>query len=101
MPLPIMECDDKAKKEEYFPKVSLDDEVLSEEPIHERDMCIHISTGKSEASFNPQTTAYPQKPIHKAVTWEEALSNLLSDMPDVVDDPKEALIQEYLFKSLV
>ena len=31
---------------------------------------------------------------------EEALSNLLSDMPDI-DDPSEALIEEYFLESWV
>ena len=94
-----MECDDE--KEECFPTALLDDEVWSEVPIPERLLCIHMAPGKSEASYTPQTTAYPQEPLPKAVTWEEALDNLLSNMPDIIANPAEALVQEYFLRSWV
>ena len=43
MPPPIMEYDDKDEDEEYFSTAPLDDDVWSEQPIPERDLCIHMA----------------------------------------------------------
>ena len=91
----------------------------------ERDFCSHMAPGKSEVSYTSQTTAYPQEdipkqvtthpqeyipkqttaypeePIPEAVTWEEELSNLLSNVPGIIDDTHEELVQEFLFESWV
>ena len=48
-----------------------------------------------------ESKSYPQESFLKAVTWEEALSNLLSNMPDIIDNPNEELAQEFLLESWV
>ena len=60
MPPTIMEFDDQDEEEEYFLRASLDDEVWTEKPVPESNLCIHMAAGKSEASYTPQTTANPQ-----------------------------------------
>ena len=57
MPPTIMECDDEDEGEEYFPTAPLDDEVWLEEPIPERDLCIHMAQGESESNYASWTTA--------------------------------------------
>ena len=39
--LPSIAEEDKDDTEEYFPTVSLDDNVWMEEPVPERHLCIH------------------------------------------------------------
>ena len=46
-----------------------------------------------------QGTTYPEEPIPETVTWEEALSNLLSNMPSLLTIPNEELVQDFLFES--
>ena len=69
--------------------------------------------GKSETNYTSQTTDYPQEyvpkqaaanpqePTFKAVTWDEVLSNLHSNMPDIMDNPNEELVQEFILESWV
>ena len=54
-----------------------------------------------QESIPKQTTAYPQEPIPLAVIWEEALSNLLINLPDIIDGPDEELVQKFLLESWV
>ena len=120
-----MECDDEDDEEEYILTACLDDNVWSEELILERDLCIHMAPWKSESSYTPQTTTYPeepileqmtaypqepipkqtttypQEPIPKTVTLEDALSNLFSNMPDIIDNLNEALFHEILLEPWV
>ena len=87
MPLPIMECNDE--EEEYFPTATMDDSVWSKVPKPERDLCIHMAQRCQKLATPPMTTTYPQEPIPEAVTSsEEALRYLLSNMPDIIDNPQ-------------
>ena len=47
---PTVDAND-AEEEEDFPTASLDDLVWSEEPLLDRDLCIHMALRKSETSY--------------------------------------------------
>ena len=80
-----MECDDEEK--EYFPTASLDDEVWLEEPLQERDICIHMAPRKPETNYTSWTTTYPQ----------EYIPNRTAAYPqEYIPEQTAAYLQEYI-----
>ena len=63
-----MVCNDEDEEKKYLPTAPLDVGVWLKEPILVRDLCIHMPPGKSEASYNTQTTAYQQEYIPEQTT---------------------------------
>ena len=51
--------------------------------------------------ISEQTAAYPQESTSKAITCNDILSDLLSEIPDTMNDPDEELIQEFMLESWV
>ena len=63
-----IECNDEDEMEDYLPTAPLNDEVWSKEQKPERNLCVHMTPGKSEASY--RSTTYPQECIpEQAATY--------------------------------
>ena len=87
---PAVDPDDD-KEEEDFHTAPLDDSVLSEEPIPERDLCIHMALRKPEASNPSLIPTQLQEPAYESATLEEPMDSMISDMPDLINIPKEMI----------
>ena len=87
-------------------------EYIPEQNVASSQECIPEQAAAYPQEYIPaQATAYPQEYIPEqaaakpqesateAVTLDEVLSALLNKMPDIVDDPIEELIQEFILES--
>ena len=79
--------------EENFPTTAIDYPVWSEEPAPERDLYIHMVVNKLEPSHIPTPL---QEPIDEPINQEEPMESMDSDIPDLINVPKEVLFQEYI-----
>ena len=83
--------------EVHFPTAPLDDPVWSEEPIPDRDLCIHMALRKSEISYPSQIPMPLQEPIYESITLAEPMNSTDSDIPNFINIPKEVFFQNYLY----
>ena len=88
--------DPNNNEEEDFPIALLDNSVWTEEMILERDLCIYMSLRKPETSYPSQIPTQLQEPVYKSATLEGPMDSMISDMPNLIDVPKEVLFQNYL-----
>ena len=96
-PLPAVDPNDEEEEEDDFPTTPLDNSVWSEEPMPERDLCIHMAPRKPETSYPSQIPIKPQEPIYESATLEEPMDSMISDIPNLTDIPKEVFFQNYLY----
>ena len=61
-------------------------------------MRILPTTAYSQEYIPKQTVAKPEESASEAITWDEVLSDLLSNMPDIVDNPNEELVPEFILE---
>ena len=63
----------------------------------DRDLCIHMALDKSVTSYPSQISTQSQGSINDSVTKAEPINSMDSDMPNLINVPKEVLFQDYLF----
>ena len=51
---------------------------------------------KPETSYPSQIPTKPQEPVYQSTSLEEPMDSMISDMPDLINIPKEVLLQNYL-----
>ena len=69
--------------EEHFPRISLDDDIWTEEPVPERHQCIHE---KPQNDLCPYPCLYSLNPLH--LTQEDTVQyidlNTIFEFPDII-----------------
>ena len=70
---------------------------MSEEPILERDLFIHMALRRPEDSYPSQVPTQLQEHVYESVTLKEPMGSMFSDMPNLINVPKEMLFQNYLY----
>ena len=88
---------DENEEEKDFPTAPQDKLVWSEEPIPERDLCIHMAPRWPEANYPSQMPTQLQEPVYESATLKESKDSLFSDMPNLINVPKEVFFQNYLY----
>ena len=71
---------------------------MVEEPIPDRDLCIDMTPDKSETSYPSQIPTPSQEPINGPITQEKTTNNTDTDIPYLINSPKEVLFQGYLLQ---
>ena len=98
---PVIQYNDNDEKDKYFPTTPLDDMVWSEEPIPERDLCINMDPGNSQASYPSRQMSIHRDPFTRQPPKLNWMDSMFSDMPNIIDITEEVPIQEYLLESWV
>ena len=69
-------------------------------PTH-KNTSLSRQTTYLQEYISKQAATNPEEPTSEAITWDEVLSDLLSNMLDIVDNPNEQLVQEFILESWV
>ena len=56
-----------------------------------------MSLRRPETSYLSQILTHLQESVNESATLEESMGNMFSDMPDLIDIPKDVLFQNYLY----
>ena len=74
---------------------------LEQATTYPQEYTLDQVTAYPHENIPKQAAANPEESASEATTWDEDLSYLLSNMPDIVDDPDEELVQEFILESWV
>ena len=95
----VMEYDDEDEEVEYIPTPPLGDEVWLEEPIPERELCIHMAPRRPETRYTPWATTYPQEYIpEQAVVYPQEYipRQAISYSQEYIPEQATTYQQEYI-----
>ena len=81
-----------AYQQEYIPKLAT---AYPQKYIHEQ------TTTYTQEYIPEQAAANPEESASEAITWDNVLTDLLSNMPEIVDSPNEELVPEFIVESLI
>ena len=65
--------------------------------LYQTEICAFISLTKSETSYLSQIPTAPQKPMYESIIQEMAMDSIISDMPNLINVPKEVFFLDFLY----
>ena len=64
---------------------------------HKRQRLVYTYGWENQTNYPSQITTPLQETIYALAMLEEPMDNMINDMPDLIDIPKEVLFQNYLY----